>query len=348
MRKQTGKRRAVLWGAVSFFALVALVIQIAVMIYDAIRQKTEHRGWIALWMLVVIVCLSSLCVVFDALRRKYTVDKPVERILAATEKIAAGDFTVRLEPVHPYGKYDEFDLIMEDFNVMAAELKKSEILKKDFISNVSHELKTPLSVIRGYAAMLGGELDKETREYYVNALTGATDRLTALVGNVLKLNKLENQKIKPEMETIDLAAALEECIVAFEEKIDEKSLRLSCDLEKVTVYSSKSYLEIVWNNLLSNAIKFTPSGGEIRVAVKKTESGAAVLVSDTGLGIPAENGARIFEKFYQGETSHQGEGNGLGLALVKKVIDVLGGEIFVESEEGKGSTFTIVLKDVKA
>ena len=272
------------------------------------------------------------------------IERPLKEILKATEKIASGDFSVRLEPKHPYGSYDEYDLIKEYLNIMVADLSKSEILKSDFISNVSHEIKTPVAVIKNYSVLLEKENDLEKRAQYRRELVRASNRLSNLVGNILKLNKLENQELIVEKKAFRLDGALEEAIVAFESQIEKKELEIECDLEEISIVSSESHLEIVWNNLISNAIKFTEKGGKVGVSCKWVDGMATVEISDTGCGIDAETGKHIFDKFYQGDTSHSGEGNGLGLALVKKVIDTLGGEISVKSELGKGTTFTVRLK----
>ena len=346
MSKGAKRNNAWFSGAVIFFAVIALTIQIAVLVYDYIQERTQNNGLIAVLMLIVILMLSAICTVADIIRRKLMVERPVKKILSATEQIAKGDFSTRLEIVHPYGKYDQYDLIMDNLNVMAAELEKTESLKTDLISNVSHELKTPLTVIKSYATLLKRkDLDEETREKYLDAVLQATGRLNDLITNILRLNKLENQEIKADLERFDLGEAVGESVLRFEEVIEKKGLELVCNLqESVYVYSSKSYLDIVWSNLLSNAVKFTDEGGRVEVNLKKEGKKAVVSVTDTGCGISAETGARIFEKFYQGDTSHASEGNGLGLALVKKVIDILGGEISVSSEEGKGSTFKVVLR----
>ncbi len=346
MKKRKGLRGNVwITGAVMFFVLIALIIQIAVLVFDYIEERTQNKGLIALLMLVVIILLAAFCTLCDILRRRLTVDKPVEKILDATERISEGDFTARLQIAHTYGKYDQYDLIMENLNAMAAELGKTEVLKTDFISNVSHELKTPLTVIKSYAKLLQkGDLSEEQRVQYAKAVENAANRLNDLITNILRLNKLENQELKPDYETFSLTDALGEAIIGFEELMEKKSLALTCDLEEdVTVYSSKSYLDIVWNNLLSNAVKFTNEGGMVEVKLKKEGNKAVVSVSDGGCGISKDTGARIFEKFYQGDNSHAQEGNGLGLALVKKVVDILGGEISVSSEIGKGTTFQVAL-----
>lgn len=347
MRRNGQRKDGFLWGVLFFFIAVALTIQIAVLVYDFIITKTTNNFLIGVLLLVEIVVISLLFTVIDVIRRRLMIDRPVNKILNATERIAGGDFSVRLEADHEYGKYTEYDLIIENINTLAAELEKTEVLKTDFISNVSHELKTPLTVIQSYAMLLQDEhLDGGLRKKYAKTLLQASKRLTDLITNILKLNKLENQEIQPEYERFDLTGALAEIVVGYEEIIENKRIELVCELDELTFYSAPSLLELVWNNLLSNAIKFTDEGGRVEVKLKRSARNAVVSVSDTGCGISPEVGARIFEKFYQGDTSHSQEGNGLGLALVKRVIDILGGEISVRSEPGKGSTFTVVLKGV--
>ena len=269
---------------------------------------------------------------------------PAQEILEATQKIARGDFSVRLTTTRAYD-LNNYDLIKENLNAMAAELEKSEILKTDFISNISHELKTPLSIIQSHVSLLKGDLDEQTKQKYVKTIISATKRLTNLVTNILKLNKLEHQELNVDYEKIRLADMLSDAVLEFEDVIDQKQIEIECDFDDVVLFSSKSYLEIVWSNLLSNAVKFTDNGGKITVTLKKTADGGAVEITDTGCGISPETGARIFDKFYQGDTSHSSEGNGLGLALVKKVITLIGGEISVKSQVGMGSTFKVIIKD---
>ena len=329
----------------SFFLLIAFVMQMAILAYDYICQRTDDNGLIAILILILIIILSAFCTLCDFIRRKIMIDRPVKKILDATEKIAHGDFSVRIDIEHSYDKYNEYDYIAENLNRMAAELSKSEIMKNDFISSVSHELKTPLAVIGNYAAALGDpDLDEESREKYSKVLLNATKRLSDLVSNILRLNKLENQQLKPEMKTVNLSDMLAESILNFEAKIEEKEIELDLNLTDVYVISSPSLLELVWNNLLSNAIKFSHTGGKISVSIENSDGYAIVSVSDSGPGMSREVGMRIFDKFYQGDTSHAGEGNGLGLALVKKVIDIIGGEISVSSEVGVGSCFTVKIK----
>lgn len=339
-------RRSIM-GAVWFFVTIAAVVTLAVVGYSYVARFTDNNTLIAVIMLGGILALALVCTVIDVARRRVTVDRPVRKILGATDRIAAGDFSVRLEPVHPYGRYDEYDRIMENLNKMAAELSKTAVLNNDFVANVSHELKTPLAVVQNYAAALkkDGVTDEE-RKHYADVLEDTAKKLTALVGNVLKLNRLENHEITPEFTKIDLEESLARAVLKYEDMIENKNLRLECDLQSAEVYSVEEYLDIIWNNLISNAVKFTDPGGAIKVSLRLVGGKAVVSVADTGCGIDSGTGARIFEKFYQGDTSHAGEGNGLGLALVKKVIDVLGGEIHVESARGKGSVFTVSLPAV--
>lgn len=340
------RKSAFVIGAISFFVLVAFVMQIAILVYDFIIQKTSNKTLIAILILIMIVILSVVITIFDIIRRKIMVDRPVKRIISATEKIASGDFSVRLEINHTYDKYNEFDEIMENLNIMASELSKTEILKKDFISNISHEIKTPLSIIQSYAMLLQDkDLSDTEREKHAKTLLKASRRLSSLVANILQLTKLEKQALKLSPKKINLSDLVAELVIENEEAIEGKGLELECDIDKVEIISERSYIEIIISNLLSNAIKFTDSG-KISVSVKKENDQAIIKISDTGIGISRADGEKIFDKFYQADTSRATIGNGLGLALVKRVIDILGGEISVVSELGKGSTFTVKLKDL--
>lgn len=343
MKKQKKGIPTGIWGYVLFFGVVAGVITLAIPIYDFARQRSGgDKTTLALVMLLVIAFLAMICTVFDYIRRKIMIEKPLEDIRFATKRIAEGDFSVRLFNTRVAGSgYDE---IMQNINLMAMELSKSEILKSDFISNVSHELKTPLAVIQSYCLLLQDKnLTAEDRDRYAKSLSDASKKLTTLVTNILKLNRLENQQIILDKSNVKLHSQLEECIVQYIDVIEEKNIELVTDIDEIEIETAGGYLEIVWSNLLSNAVKFTENGGQIKVSLKDVDGRAVVSVSDSGCGMTAEMGKHIFEKFYQGDTSHKQEGNGLGLALVKKVIDKLGGKISVTSELGKGSTFTVTV-----
>lgn len=333
-------------GAITFFILIALTMQFAILLYEYICKRTTSIPLLAVLILIEIIIISAFCTFIDWIRRKFTVERPTKRILDATEKIAQGDFSVRLDIYHDDSKYNQYDLIMENLNKMAAELQKTEVLKVDFISNVSHEIKTPLAVIQNYSTLIQNEnLSAQERKEYAKILKLASKRITDLITNILRLNKLENQEIQEKKEVFNVTEALSESIVDFLPLMENKNINLECDLDDIRILSNKSLLEIIWNNLISNAVKFTPNGGSINISLKKQENDLKIEVKDSGCGISPEVGARIFEKFFQGDTSHAAEGNGLGLALVKRVIDILGGEITVNSEINKGSTFTVTLPE---
>ena len=325
------------------FITIFVIVSIALIVYVKVEQANYGSGITVLIMLATILVLSIVFTVCDLVRRKLTLDSPVKAILRATEKITSGDFSVKLTPARAYHKYNDLDLIMENINTMAEELKKSALLNADFVSNVSHEIKTPLSIIQNYVSLLDKAQDEEARRECINTIKDATLRLTSLVTNILKLNKLENQEIHPSLESFRLHDSIAECVLSYEELIEKKALNLECDLDEVTLSSDKGYLDIVWSNLISNAIKFTDNGGTIHISLKPHPRGATVEVSDTGCGISSDTGARIFDKFYQADTSHSAEGNGLGLALVKRIIDVLGGEISVKSELNVGTVFKVTV-----
>ncbi len=293
----------------------------------------------------MILFVSIVYTLVDFFRRKIMIEKPVNIILDATQKIATGNFDVKIEHNNEYSKFNEYDIIFDNLNIMCAELSKNEILKNDFISNVSHEIKTPVAVLQTYAKSLQNpKLSAEKKQEYLNGLIVQSQKLSDLVTNILKLNKLENQQTLPSLELFDFSELIRICTLNFEELIEEKNLSLDCNIDDISITSNESLLEIVFNNLISNAIKFTDAGGKITISVKQVDNFVITKVTDTGCGISSETGKYIFDKFYQGDTSRASEGNGLGLALVKKVIDILGGEIFVESKLGKGSTFVVKLK----
>ncbi len=335
-------------GALIFFFTVALAVTVSLLAYGYVDRKTEgDRATIAVVMLLIVLFLTVLFNLIDVIRRRIMVDRPVEKILLATEQIAQGDFSVRIDYTPSHGAQDPYEAIMDNINLLAEELHKSETLKSDFIANLSHELKTPLSVIQNYAKALQCKgLDSETQDKYLQTIFSASAKLTALVTNILKLNKLENSPLLPEKTRFRLDEQWAEVLIQAETLIEKKEITLTCDMAEVTIQSYPALLEIVWNNLLSNAVKFTQAKGEIDVRVAQRNDCALVSVRDNGCGISPAIGKRIFDKFYQGDTSHAAEGNGLGLALVKQVIDKVGGEISVQSREGEGSTFTVLLKGV--
>jgi signal transduction histidine kinase len=226
---------------------------------------------------------------------------------------------------------------------MAEELCGIEMMQSDFIANVSHELKTPLAVMQNYATLLQSEdLNEEERLRYAKSISVSCRSLAELITNILKLNKLENQQIYPAITSYHLTEQICECLLSYEKIWEEKEIEIDTDLqEDVHIFSDVELLSLVWNNLFSNALKFTPNGGRVHICLRTEAQHVIVSVTDSGCGISPEVGRHIFEKFYQGDPSHATKGNGLGLALVKRVIDIVGAEISVQSEVGVGSTFTV-------
>ena len=292
-----------------------------------------------------VLLITFLFGTVDYIRRKITVDRPVRQITEAAEKIMQGDFSARVPPIHGAGT-EGFNQIGAAINKMAQELSGTETLRTDFIANVSHELKTPLAVMGNYATMLQQPgLTEEERNQYAKSISEAARRLAQLITNILKLNKLENQQIFSQTQEFDLSAQLCESLLQFEDTWESKNLNIETDIQdEVRICSDRELLSLVWSNLISNAVKFTPEGGTVAVSLKAEGDSIAVSVRDTGCGMKSETGIHIFEKFYQGDTSHATQGNGLGLALVKRVMDILKGEIEVQSVYGEGSTFTVRLK----
>ena len=336
-----------------FFLMVAFLVTCCIMLFARTLMDSlgivltgENLGTAAKLTFANVILLSVLFTVFDTIRRKLTVERTAKRIAEAARRIVAGDFSVRVERPSRFSNDEHFFEMIDCFNQMAGELAGVETLRTDFISNVSHEMKTPLAVMQNYGTLLQAPgLTDEQRIEYAQGITGSSRRLADMVTNILKLNKLENQQIFPHAEKYDLGEQLCESLLQYESVWERESIDIETDIAMdVLVSADRELLSLVWNNLLSNAFKFTPQGGTVSVTLAATEHHAIVSVRDTGCGMSAETGAHIFEKFYQGDTSHATRGNGLGLALVKRVVDIVHGEISVESKLGSGTTFTVKIR----
>ena len=333
----------------SVFWIILGTLLITAGVHQGLLIGMETAGWSPIVQTHVIV-FFWIAVAFGLTKvlrhqMKEAYDIPLQKISAVTKEVAKGDFSARVEPVHKPGKTDYLDIMVDDLNKMIEELGSIETLKTDFISNVSHEMKTPLAVIRNYAELLETPgLTESDRAEYAQSIEDAASRMTELITNILRLNRIENQKIVPEIKRYDVCRQLADCLLQFESRWEEKGIEPDFDLEdSAYVSADESLLELVWNNLMSNALKFTEPGGSITVRQRTEGKRDLVSFTDTGCGISQEAQKRIFDQFSQGDTSHATEGNGLGLALVQRVMMLLGGEIAVESESGKGSTFTVSL-----
>ena len=357
MRKEELRHKILrgIYNYLMFFLLVAFLVSCSTMLFISVMADTlnmtltrENIGVAAKVTFCNVIFLSVLFTVIDAIRRKFTTEKITKYIAEAAKRIVQGDFSVRIAPVRSLSVDENFNEIIDCFNTIAGELSGVEILRTDFIANVSHEMKTPLSVMQNYGILLQmPDLEESKRMEYARGVAEGSRRLADMMTNILKLNKLEKQQIYPKAEEYDLGEQLCECLLQFENVWEEKNIEIETEIaEDVKVSSDGELLSLVWNNLFSNAFKFTPEGGTVTLVLEATEHHAIVKVKDTGCGMSTEVGAHIFEKFYQGDTSHAMQGNGLGLALVKRVIDILNGEISVESAIGKGSTFVVKFRRI--
>lgn len=305
-------------------------------VFSIVASMGAGSYWVAMAFVAAIIIHQVTCMKFD---------KPMRSLSRAMRAVAGGDFSVRVQSRHKDNKYDYMDLMFEDFNLMARELGSIETMKDDFIANVSHELKTPLAVIRTYAdALEHDELTEQERREYAKVIAQASASLSELVSNILKLDKLENQQIVPNTATYDLTRQLSDCALAHEAAWEEKNIDFDAQLEeRMMIRADESMLEIAFNNLIDNAIKFTEPGGRIVLRQEPRDDEIVVTISDTGCGMDEETVKHVFDKFYQGDTSHCKEGNGLGMALTWRVVVISGGRIEVRSQPGEGSEFIVHL-----
>ncbi len=280
----------------------------------------------------------------DLIRQYYTMDLPLQEIKSALEKVQHGDFDIHLSR-HFGSQFSQFNPIIDDVNLMAKELNSMEMLRSDLIANISHEVKTPLSSILNYGTLLQQkDLSEEKRLEYAKAITEQTRRLSSLVSGILRLNRLENQNIYPNRQEYDLSEQLIECLLSFEDSWEQKSITIVNEIDDdVKVNADPELLGLIWNNLFSNAVKYCNEGGTIRVRLKEQDDQVTVTVQDDGIGMTQETVNHIFDKFYQGDTSHASEGNGLGMSMVREILNIVGGDIAISSTLGEGSQFVVTV-----
>ena len=257
------------------------------------------------------------------------------------DKVANGDFTIQLDTDKLSS--GEIKELYAGFNLMTNELKATEILQTDFISNVSHEFKTPINAIEGYSTLLQGceNLDDDQKEY-VEKILFNTGRLSSLVSNILLLSKIENQSIQAKRELFSLDEQIRETIVALETAWAPKNIELDVELDSVKYNGNEIIMRHIWSNLIGNAIKFTPENSIVTIRLQNQKDKFIFSVTDQGEGLSGEAKKHLFDKFYQADTSHKSEGNGLGLALVKQILNIDGGDITAENVKG-GCRFTVTL-----
>lgn len=269
-----------------------------------------------------------------------TVIKPIKAVSDAMQQVTRGNFDIHLEVVGN----DEISVLQRNFNTMTDGLKQNEEMSKNFASIVSHEYKTPIAAITGYAQLLyNGGLEKEEEKQYIKTILEQSKRLSNLSVNMLQLARLDSNTVGMSKEMFSLDEQIRNVIVNMENLWEQKNIEMDINLDKAQVYCNSQMLYHVWENLLSNAIKFTPENGKITVTCQVSDNYAVVKVADTGCGISPENIPHIFERFYKSDSEVNADGNGLGLAITQKIIQLSGGKVSVESEAGKGSLFTVTL-----
>ncbi len=332
------------WVILVSFLVVAGVHTGIILLMNKLKSPSIIQAHVMVLYWLIVAGLLTLYV-RSTIRRVY--DRPLQELSHATKEVARGNFAIRIQPVHSEEKdIDYLDVMISDLNTMIGELGSIETLKQDFISNVSHELKTPMAVIKNYSELMQTPgCTPERMKEYAGVVEEAAGRMSLLIANILKLNRLEHQRIAPELTEMDVSGNLCDAILQFEDRWEKKRIEMDVDVEdRMMIRSDPAMLELVWNNLISNAIKFTPDGGRIGIRQTSSENQVTVTVTDSGCGMTRETQKHIFDKFYQGDTSHATEGNGLGLALVQRILRLLDGEILVDSKPGKGSRFTVKLK----
>jgi len=338
MNKHVSNLRTYLAIIILLITLIAFVL-ITLLVFIAGSWLTEESGF----LLGVIISGIAFCVLVPVLGLVFgkRILRPVRELSQATKEVAKGNFDVRLETENDDS---EIGQLVVNFNTMVDELGSIEALRSDFISNVSHEFKTPLASMQGYATLLQDEeLTQAERREYSQMIVDDARQLSELTSNILFLSKIENQGIAVEKAPFRLDESLRRAVLMLQPKWETKGIEVVPELETVHYTGSESMLTQAWTNLLDNAIKFTEPGGSVTIDLHTDFDSAQVVISDTGCGMDKETLGHIFEKFYQGNTSHSSEGNGLGLAMVQRIVALEGGQIHAESTPGIGTSFTVTL-----
>ncbi len=267
--------------------------------------------------------------------------RPINDVIHAMDRVSQGDFTARVDEE---GTVGDMAALTHSFNEMTQELSSIEMFRKDFINNFSHEFKTPIVSIRGFAKQLErDDLTDEQRKEYTSIIITESERLANMSSNILLLTKLENQQIVTDKVEYALDEQLRNAILLLEKQWTAKDIDLMPNLDEVTYVGNEEMMSHIWVNLIGNAIKFSPQGGLLEINCAKVNGVVEVVIRDHGEGMDEATQKRIFEKFYQGDSAHATEGNGLGLSLVKRIVDLCGGTVEVESELGEGTAFTVRL-----
>ena len=318
---------------------IEVSVLLAYGIAELVNFAYSEKDVVPLLFLLVVISLF-IGIIVTVFMSKYFFD-PIKQLGKAMEKIADGDFNIQLDTK---SSAQEIQEVFTGFNLMTNELKATEVLQTDFVSNVSHEIKTPINAIEGYSMLLqSGENLSPEQKKYVDKIIFNTGRLSNLVGNILLLSKIENQSIETNKSVFRLDEQIRQALLAQEEKWTIKDIDFDVDLIKAEYNGNENLMLHVWENLISNAVKFSPQGGLIRIKLIESDSKFIFTIEDEGDGFDKTTEKRIFDKFYQGDSSHKEDGNGLGLALVKRIITITKGDISAENRSSGGAKFTVTL-----
>jgi signal transduction histidine kinase len=326
-------------GILCFACLSSLIIVvIATPNLDEIITMKLNREVILLLTLTVVLCAAiGSTLMFIATK---FISKSIKHISDAAKEVAKGNFDMQIQ----YKSNDEIGVLAENFNLMTKELKGIEYLRKDFMSNVSHEFKTPIASIQGFVEIIKDKnISQERFEEYTDIILEETKRLNNLSSNILRLSKLDNQLIQNKKTTFFLDEQLRKTILLFEEQWSKKNLELNINMEKVNYEGDEELVQQIWINVIGNAVKFSHDDGILDISLKLQDNSVVVKIRDEGIGISEVSKPRVFERFYQGDVSRSKQGSGLGLAIVKRIIEICNGTISFESKEGMGTCFTVTL-----
>ena len=335
-----------------FAACIFIVIIMVITIVSAILFILYHTGLKpyfdaqmfkgSFFTLIVIIACILVGAIITLLFSRLMV-KPFNRIIDAMNRLASGDFKTRLSFKKPFHSHPAIEELTVSFNAMATELDKTEILRSDFINNFSHEFKPPIVSIAGFAKLLKrGNLTEEQKQEYYNIIEEESLRLSYMATNVLSLTKVENQTILTDVTKFNLSEQIRNCLLILENKWTKKDLELEIVAEEHYIHGNEELLKQVWINLLDNAVKFANDKGFVKISVLDLGTDLEVDISNDGTNIPDEKMHSIFNKFYQADESHASEGNGVGLSIVKKVVELHSGTINVSSDN-ELTTFSIIL-----
>ncbi|GFZ33985.1 two component sensor kinase [Clostridium zeae] len=330
-------------GILSFSCALSLIISLAISRILKLLDINFYSDGQNITQNVILIITLHICVLVGSITVFFVtkrIVKPIKQFSESTKEIGRGNFDIQID----YKSHDEIGVLADNFNKMIQELKSMEYLRKDFMSSVSHEFKTPIASIQGFVEVLKDKnLPRESFDEYTDIIIEETKRLNNLCSNMLRLSRLDNQIIQNEAKTFSLDEQIRKTLLLLEEQWSKKNLELNLSLEKVMYSGDEELMQQVWVNLIGNAIKFSNDKGFIDISLKKDKQNIIVMIKDNGIGISEESKSRIYEKFYQGDASRASEGNGLGLAIVKRIVEICNGNITFESNAGEGTVFKITL-----